>query len=148
MTTEATAEEGAWQGHLPSVTQDNRPFWEAAREHRFMLLRCRTCGAWYWPYSGCRFHANEPFLANMEWAEASGRAKVHTFNIHYISFHPAYPAPYVYAQVETEEGPLYGTNIVGCAPEEVYVGMPVEVVWHDITPEYSLPKFQPILQKG
>jgi uncharacterized OB-fold protein len=133
-----------WRGIPPSITPENRAFWEAAREHRFLLLRCAECGAWYWPYSGCRFHGNRPYLANMEWQEASGRAKVFTFNIHYLQFNPAYPTPYVYAQVETDEGPLFGTNIVNCAPESVYVGMPVRVVFDDVAPDISLPKFEPV----
>ena len=35
------------------------------------------------------------------------------------------------------------TNIVGCAPDAVRIGMPVEVVFEDVTPEMTLPKFKP-----
>jgi uncharacterized OB-fold protein len=77
----------------------------------------------------------------MEWAPASGRGRVFAFNIHRFAFSPAFAdeLPYVYALVELEEGPMYGTNVVDCAPEDVYVGMPVEVVYQDVEPETGAP---------
>ena len=42
-----------------------------------------------------------------------------------------------------EEGPMFGTNIIGCDPKEVYVGMPVEVVFEDTGTEWQLPKCRP-----
>jgi uncharacterized OB-fold protein len=82
----------------------------------------------------------------MEWAKASGKGKVFAFNIHYVAFDPAFQddVPYVYALIELEEGPMIGSNIIGCAAEEVTYGMPVEVIYEDITPDYTLPKFRPI----
>ena len=35
------------------------------------------------------------------------------------------------------------SNVVNVAPEDVQIGMRVEVVWDDVTEEFSLPKFQP-----
>ena len=35
------------------------------------------------------------------------------------------------------------TNIVGIDPEHIRVGMAVEVVFEDISPEISLPRFRP-----
>jgi uncharacterized OB-fold protein len=65
--------------------------------------------------------------------------------VHHVAFHPGFQdrLPYVYALVELDEGPLFGTNIVGCDPKDVYVGMPVEIAYEDITPEYTLPMFRP-----
>jgi uncharacterized OB-fold protein len=50
--------------------------------------------------------------------------------------------PYVLAYVELEEGVRVLTNIVGCPPNEVCVGMPVEVVFDDVTAEVTLPRFR------
>ena len=52
--------------------------------------------------------------------------------------------PYVLAYVELEEGVRMLTNIVGCAPEHVKIGMPVEIAFEDVTSEVSLPKFKPV----
>jgi hypothetical protein len=36
------------------------------------------------------------------------------------------------------------TNVVGCRNEDIYIGMPVEAVFEDITEEVTLPKFGPV----
>ena len=51
--------------------------------------------------------------------------------------------PYVLAYVELGEGVRMLTNIVDCAPDDVRIGMPVEVVFEDVTPAVTLPKFKP-----
>jgi len=51
--------------------------------------------------------------------------------------------PYVLAYVELGEGVRMLTNIIGCAPEDVRIGMAVEVAFDDVTAELTLPKFKP-----
>jgi uncharacterized OB-fold protein len=134
------------QRPMPDLDPAMQPFLDGLREHKLLLFRCTTCGAWYWPVAYCRFHPNQPYMAEMEWAEASGRGTVFTFNRHYTAFHPAFREliPFVYALVQLEEGPLIGSNIVGCAPEEVSVGLPVEVEFADVPErEVTLPLFHP-----
>jgi hypothetical protein len=52
--------------------------------------------------------------------------------------------PYVVALVTLDEGPQMMTNIVGCSPETVHIGMPVHVTFEDWTEEISVPKFKPL----
>jgi uncharacterized protein len=52
--------------------------------------------------------------------------------------------PYVVALVTLDEGPTMMTNIVGCAPERVEMGMAVEVTFEDWSEEISIPKFRPV----
>ena len=127
----------------PNLNESIVPFWNAVNERKFVLMRCRKCGAWYFPAAYCRFHANEPFYGNMKWEEASGRGKVFAYNIHRRSLHPAFEGPYVYALIELAEGPMFGTNIVGCKPEEVKINMPVEVVFSQVEDDLILPQFRP-----
>jgi uncharacterized OB-fold protein len=58
---------------------------------------------------------------------------------------PAFAAevPYVFAIVELDEGPRVTTNIVGCAPEDVRVDMPVKAAYDSVTSELALLKFEP-----
>jgi hypothetical protein len=51
----------------------------------------------------------------------------------------------VLALVELEEGVRMMTNIVGCDPETVRIGMSVEVFFDDVTEDVTLPKFGPAL---
>ena len=42
------------------------------------------------------------------------------------------------------KGPLLTTNIVGCEPEAVRIGMPVQATFEDVTEEISLVMFRPV----
>lgn len=78
--------------------------------------------------------------------DASGRGTVFSFNIHNVAFDPAFKddIPYVYAMIELEEGPMIATNVIECAPEAVSIGMPVEIVFHDLDERVTLPKVRPL----
>src|SRR5947209_4946882 len=117
------------------------PFWEACRAHRFMLHRCDACGRHYWPASSCVDHG----VSAMAWVEASGRGEVHTYTVFYQRYNPAWTGdiPYNVAVVQLEEGPFFHTNIVEIDNADLRVGLPVEVVFDDLTPEASLPRFRP-----
>jgi len=80
-----------------------------------------------------------------EWITGGGKGVVYTFAVYHRAFHPAFKddLPYVSAIVELEEGPHLLTNIIGCNPDDVRCDMPVEVLWEDVTDEFSLPKFKP-----
>jgi uncharacterized OB-fold protein len=49
----------------------------------------------------------------------------------------------VVALVTLDEGPTMMTNIVGCAPDQVAIGMAVAVTFEEWTEEISIPKFRP-----
>lgn len=137
------ATETTYDKPLPNIDADSQPFWDGLKEHKFLLFRCKTCSAWYWPKAYCRNHDNEPFMANLEWTEASGRGKIFSFNIHYWAFHPGFKddVPYAYALIELDEGPMFSTMIVGGNPEDVKVGLPVEIVYEDHPDQgFTLPK--------
>jgi len=136
----------AYRKPRPNIDDDIRPFWEGLRRHEFLLFRCKTCGAWYWPASYCRNHANQAFMGNLEWQPASGRGRIFSFNVHHWAFHPAFKedVPYIYALIELDEGPMFGTNIVGCRSEDVRIGQSVEIVFEDHPEEgFTLPKARP-----
>jgi uncharacterized OB-fold protein len=48
------------------------------------------------------------------------------------------------ADIELPEGIRMISNVVGCQPEDVKIGMKVEVTYDDVTEEISLPKFKPV----
>jgi len=70
---------------------------------------------------------------------------VFTFGVVHQLYHPAWKndIPYNVAWIKLDEGPVMLSNVVQCKNEDLYVGMPVEVVFDDITNEISLPKFKP-----
>lgn len=127
---------------LPAISPVSRRFWEGCKQHRLLIQRCHDCGAYrHYPRPMCP-QCNS---MNTDWVEVSGKGKVFTWTtVH----HPAHPAfmdlPYAVVVVELEEGARLVTNVVDCKPEELYIGMPVKVVFEDVTNEITLPKFRPI----
>ncbi|MCH8191073.1 MAG: OB-fold domain-containing protein, partial [Chloroflexi bacterium] len=51
--------------------------------------------------------------------------------------------PFVLAVIELAEGPHMLSNVVGCAPSDVHIDMPVVVQFEDATDEITLYKFRP-----
>jgi len=80
-----------------------------------------------------------------EWVRLSGRGRVYSFIIVRRRYHPAFDKdlPYAVAIIETDEGVRVLSNVIGCKPEDVSIGMPVEVVFEDVSPEFTLSKFKP-----
>ena len=125
-----------------TVTPDNAPFFAALQYGRLDLPRCDDCDAVVW-YP--RHHCPACGGSSLTWFTASGRGAVYSFTVvrrGQGEWEAA--APYVLAYVELDEGVRLLTNIVGCAPDAVTIGMPVEVTFEDVTPELTLPKFKPV----
>jgi uncharacterized OB-fold protein len=125
---------------LPKPSPTSRPFWDAAKRHELQLQRCGACGRYiYYPRDRCP----KCFSDQLAWNRVSGRGKLYSYTVvrRASSRHFA-DAPYVLAIVELDEGPRLTTNIVA-APEQVRVGMPVQVYFDDVTPDHTLVKFKP-----
>ncbi len=66
----------AWNKPVPVIEKVMKPFWAGLKSHRFLLMKCDECGAWYWPATYCRNHRNKPFFGSLSWTDASGHGKV------------------------------------------------------------------------
>ncbi len=127
---------------LPRIDEESRGYWEALARHELYFQRCRSCGTErFYPRAVCPVCLSSA----TEWVRASGRGTVYSFTVTRQNQAPGFrdELPYVLAIVELAEGPRLMTNVVGCAPDEVRIGMAVEVVFEDVTPEVTLAKFRP-----
>ena len=50
--------------------------------------------------------------------------------------------PYAPVVIEMEEGVRVLSEVLDCSPDELEIGMPVEVAFDLVTPEVTLPKFR------
>lgn len=126
----------------PGNPELTKPFWEATKQHRLVLQRCKTCShLFFYPRELCP----ECLSSDLEWVPVSGKGRVYSYTVVYQAQHPAFQAeaPYVFAMIQLEEGPKMVSNVVGCPIEQVKVDMPVIAVFDDVTPEVSLVKFRP-----
>jgi uncharacterized OB-fold protein len=134
---------GEYQKPLPRIDEINRPYWEASKRHELLLQKCRECGHYrYPPGETCSSCLSD----ELEWVKASGRGVVYTWTVFHQVYHPAFAkdVPYAVVAVELDEGPRLLTNLVDCKVEAIFIGMPVEAVFDDVTEEITLPKFRPV----
>jgi uncharacterized OB-fold protein len=126
---------------LPEVTKRNEHFWHGGEHGELRILRCQACGYWLHPPSPVCPRCHSKDLAP---EVASGRATVHTFTINHQPWYPGLRVPFVLAVVDLPEqdGLRLTTNIVGCPPEDVRIGMPVTVTFQHYD-DVWLPFFTP-----
>ena len=126
---------------LPRVDDTNEYFWTGGKDSQLRFLRCQTCGYYIHPWSPiCPIDLSKDLAPEA----VSGRATVHTFTVNHQPWIPGYDPPYVIAIVEIDEqrDVRLMTNIVGCPPDDVHIGMAVQVTFdhHD---DVWLPLFEP-----
>ena len=136
------ADAKSYKKPLPRMDEESRGYWEALARHELYFQRCRDCGTKrFYPRALC----TSCLSSATEWVRARGRGTVYSFTVTYQNQAPGFreELPYVLAIVELDEGVRMMTNVIGCAPDAVRVGMPVQVVFEDVTAEVTLPKFRP-----
>ncbi len=133
----------AVQKPVPAITPEMRPFFEAARQHRLVVQRCRGCGTYRFP---AREICSRCLSREAEWVEVSGCGEVYSFNVMHQVYHPGFAGevPYAVVLVKLDEGPKMVSNLVGVGPRDIRIGMRVRVVFERVSDEVTLPKFAPI----
>lgn len=91
----------------------------------------------------CRFCQSEQLSPTA----VSGRGTLYTYTVATKPFHPYFvdKVPYLVAVVELPEQPALRmiSNLVDIDEDDVRIGMDLEVVFQDLSPELTLPLFRP-----
>lgn len=127
---------------LPVVQPWSEKFWEGTKEGKYLIQHCKDCDAKiFYPRKYCP----ECWSGNLNWIEASGKGTIFTFSTAYSMVEPRFmdELPYTLAFIDLEEGIRIMSRIVECDPEDIKIGMKVEVVFYE-RDEYMLPYFRPI----
>lgn len=125
---------------LPRLDAENEFFWTSGSDGQLRFLRCSQCAYLVHPPAPVC-----PKCLGRELAPdvVSGQATVHSCTVNH---HPwdGTTEPWAIALVEIDEQPdvRLTTNIVDIAPEEIEIGMAVQVVFEDHAPIF-IPLFQP-----
>lgn len=127
---------------LPFPDSDTIEFWEGCKRHELVIQRCDDCHSYRFP--PCPI-CPECFSTNYKWEKVSGKGTVYTFIVVRVPLRPEWQPdiPYTVGVVQLDEGVRIVTNIIDCKPEDVKIGMKVEVIFEDVTKEHTLPKFKP-----
>ena len=117
-------------------------FWEAVKQKRLVFQRCKECGEFLHPP---RPMCHKCHSYDLEWVESTGKGKIYSWVVFTREVHPLYRVPFEVVVVEMEEkGVRFISNMAEGNPEDLNIGMPVEVVFVDINDEWPLPWFKPV----
>ncbi len=128
---------------LPSPDSDTKDFWEGAKRHELLLQKCSACGSYRFPPSPM---CPNCFSMDFKWEKVSGKGEVYTFTIVRVAVRPEWASdvPYVLATIKLDEGVRMVSKVVGCKPEDVKIVMKVQLVFDDVTEQFTIPDFKPV----
>ncbi|CAN5656832.1 hypothetical protein BH09PSE5_BH09PSE5_28340 [soil metagenome] len=121
-------------------TQDIAFYFQAARQHRLEIQRCVQCQRLrHPPTAGC------PHCGCLEWdaVTSTGRGSLFSFTTVYAPVVAPFKPPYVVGLVALEEGVRVVTEIVDVTPDEVKIGMELDLGFTAYDAELVLPVFRP-----
>lgn len=137
------AETGVSLPPLPVPDELTKPFWDAAREGRLHIQRCQSCRRYYHPP---QVICPKCVSSSLEFEAVSGKGTIHSFSVMRDQRVQGFEekVPYITVLVELEEQPLLTivTNLPDAAPEDVRIGLRVEVWFERLTDEITLPQFR------
>lgn len=124
----------------PPRGHDNAWWWDEAARGTLALQRCKPCQKLR--------HPPRPMCdacGSLEWepVPASGRGTLHSFTVIHHPRFPGYAYPIVVALVDLEEGPRMLSNLVGCKPHDVRIGMGLRAEIQTDPDGFRLPVFRP-----
>ncbi|MEZ0092839.1 OB-fold domain-containing protein [Streptacidiphilus sp. EB129] len=124
----------------PVVNRDNEGFWQGVAEGELRFQRCTDCATPRFPWlPGCNACGSDAWSAEA----ASGEGTVYSQVVVHHPLPAAFAAPYSVALVELAEGVRVVSNVVGLAPDQVRIGLPVRLSLERCDDELTLPLFRP-----
>ena len=134
---------------LPAIDEVSAPFWEAAREQRLMIQRCKATRRYYHPpLRVCTCCG----ASDLEFEEVSGRGTIYSFVVMRDQRVQGFEdrVPYVNLWVELDEQPqlVLVSNLVDAGLEDIAIGKPVEVTFEKVSDEITLPQFKLLQESG
>lgn len=124
---------------LPRPTPISKPHWDGCREGVLRVQRCKDCETHVFIPQPC---CTQCLGGNLEWVESSGRGTLYSYTVVHRPQQPSFDTPYTVVVVELEEGWFMLSNLMGVAPEDIEIGAPLEVIFHEMSDEITLPLFQ------
>ena len=126
----------------PVWNQDQAWFWEGLRAHELRIQRFPGTGALAFPPANA-----DPLdhSTQWDWIVASGKGTLYSYTVPHHPRLPAFDQPLVVGLVELDEGVRLVSNIVGVRPDQLEIGMPLEVCFPptNSAPDVTLHQFRP-----
>ncbi len=129
---------------VPDVNDWNtREWWAQVKQHQLVVQRCARCNTFRHPPVPVCFKCRS---FEYGWQPVSGKGVIYTYT---IAHHPPAPAmanlvPYnvVIIELTDADGVRMVGNLLDAPNEAIKVGMPVEVVFEDVSGQITLPQWR------
>jgi uncharacterized OB-fold protein len=124
-----------------AVDPATEPFWNAAKEHRLVAPQCAMCGHFRLPPTP---FCPECQSTEVNWVVLAGEATVFSFAVvHGFPGLPDITLVPVVVDLPDAPGARLVSNVIDVAPEDVHIGMRLEVTFAPIAGGWELPLFRP-----
>jgi uncharacterized OB-fold protein/acyl dehydratase len=141
-----SAEAGAAAPAMPSRMRptkghDNSWWWDGVERGELLIQKCSSCGELR--------HPPRPMCGecqSLEWetVASKGKGTVHSYVVMHHPKIPGYDYPLAVAVIDLDEGTRFVSDIVDCEPDQVEIGMRVEMKMEKVDNDWSLPVFRPV----
>jgi uncharacterized protein len=126
-------------GPLPHASsQVSVPFWQGCRAGELRYQRCEACGLANFPPTE---HCRQCLSADVSWQDSGGVGEVYSWTLVHRPVTAEFEPPYAPAIVTLDEGYQMLTNLVGVTAEDLAIGMAVQVQFHEVGEDVTLPYF-------
>lgn len=123
---------------IPSPT--SRPYWEACARGELVYQRCDDCRqVMERPSTVCGHCIGR----SLSWVRSAGTGVLYSWTVVWRPQHPSFQVPYAPAIVAMDEGWFHISAVIGCEPEDLAPGLPLEVEFHPAGDGITLPYYRP-----
>jgi len=108
----------------PNIHSENKAFWDAAQDNRFILKFCNSCKEpHYYPRTICP-HCGSNDTA---WVESKGLGEIYSYTV----MRRGVEVPFAMAYVRLNEGVSVLTHLTNCDFDAIQIGQKVKVVFQE-----------------
>ena len=133
----------------PLVSPDTEFFWAGTTVGELRIQRCESCGALRHPAGpmcpqcgSAQAGSAQGGSAGPGYVVAAGTGEVYSYVVHHHPPVPGKQLPIVVALVQLPEGVRMVGELLGVRPDQVRVGLPVEVAFVRVDAELTLPAWR------
>jgi uncharacterized OB-fold protein/acyl dehydratase len=128
----------------PVVSPDTEFFWAGTAAGELRIQQCGGCGALRHPPGPMCPSCGTLAAAPREYVVAEGTGEVYSYVVHHHPPVPGKKLPVVIALVQLPEGVRMTGELLGAAPAQVRIGLPVRAEFVRIDDDLTLPAWRPL----
>lgn len=122
----------------PVENHDNAHFWQGLRDGKLLIQKCDDCGELRHPPQPMCEHCQS---LNWSTIESKGKGTVYTYTVMHYPEIPPFDYPNAIVLVDLEEGVRIVSQLIGTKPDDIEIGMKVEMKLTEVQEDMTLPLF-------